>query len=76
MFTLENLSNMKKDNISEDFQDIFLGKDFPKKDKITSLSKANDTYNKLLNKGTIKKRGYTLRGIEDSHLLRFSFNKP
>lgn len=36
------------------------------------LSAANDLYNKLLKSGTIKKRGYTLRGIEDYRLFRNS----
>ena len=36
------------------------------------LSAANDFYNKLLKSGTIKKRGYTLRGIEDYQLFRNS----
>lgn len=32
------------------------------------LVKANDLYNKLLHDGLIKKRGNTLRSIDDSHL--------
>ena len=32
-----------------------------------SLNRANDFYNKMVNEGIIKKRGYTLRGIEDFH---------
>jgi len=63
---------MKKDNTSENFQQIFEGKEYS--EKPTQLVKANETYNKLLDKGIIKKRGYTLRGIEDVHLFRFTFN--
>ena len=40
------------------------------KNNSNRLIAANDFYNKLLEKGLIKKRGYTLRGIEDMHLLR------
>jgi hypothetical protein len=43
-------------------------------DSFKSLSTANEKYNNLLKTGTIKKRGYTLRGIEDTHLLHFRIN--
>lgn len=33
------------------------------------LLSANEYYNKLVEEGMIKKRGFTLRGIEDTHLL-------
>lgn len=33
------------------------------------LNRANDLYNRLVESGKIKKRGYTLRGIEDLHLI-------
>ena len=36
------------------------------------LSGANDFYNKLVKSGALKKRGYTLRGIEDFRLFRNS----
>lgn len=39
------------------------------------LSAANDLYNKLLKEGKIKKRGYTLRGIEDYRLFRSSIQE-
>ena len=39
-----------------------------------SLKQANDLYNKLLDEGVIKKRGYTLRGIEDAHLFNARLN--
>lgn len=32
------------------------------------LNRANDFYNKMIQDGVMKKRGYTLRGIDDSHL--------
>lgn len=38
------------------------------------LLTANDRYNKLLERGWVKKRGYTLRGIEDIHLLNNKYN--
>ncbi|MBO9572151.1 MAG: hypothetical protein J7497_08080 [Chitinophagaceae bacterium] len=34
-----------------------------------NLKQANDFYNKMLSEGIIKKRGNTLRGIEQAHLL-------
>ncbi len=63
---------MKKETISDNFQTIFLDK---KKSEIpgSNLSKANDTYNKLLKEGLIKKRGFTLRGIEDAHLFNMKY---
>lgn len=38
------------------------------------LVSANNYYNKLIERGIIKKRGYTLRGIEDTHLLNVKLN--
>lgn len=38
----------------------------------SKLAAANDLYNKLLRNGTIKKRGNTLRGIDDYKLIRHS----
>jgi hypothetical protein len=35
-----------------------------------TLLDANEHYNELVKKGLVKKRGYTLRGIEDNHLFR------
>jgi hypothetical protein len=61
---------MNKEKISDDFQRIFKEKDL----SLSSLVKANDKYNDFINRGVIKKRGYTLRGIEDIHLLRFTIN--
>lgn len=34
-----------------------------------NLKEANDFYNKMLSEGIIKKRGNTLRGIEQAHLF-------
>lgn len=66
---------MKKEKkISEDFQEIFISNKIPKEKNETNLSRANETYNRLVSKGIIKKRGYTLRGIEDTHLFHFSKN--
>ena len=39
-----------------------------------SLNQANDFYNKMLNEGLTKKRGFTLRGIEYSHLYQVKLN--
>jgi len=39
-----------------------------------ALKEANDLYNKLLENGIAKKRGFTLRGIEDSHLFHTKLN--
>lgn len=64
---------MKQESIFDNFQKIFIDK--VSSNKPTNLIKANDTYNKLLKNGVIKKRGYTLRGIEDIHLLNVKFNK-
>jgi hypothetical protein len=71
----ENLSDMKENNtITIDFQKIFI----ETKPKITGKSglliNANEKYNTLVSKGLIKKRGYTLRGIEDTHLFYTQFN--
>jgi len=35
---------------------------------------ANDKYNKLVSDGVLKKRGFTLRGIEDIHLFHVKIN--
>ncbi|HWK59136.1 MAG TPA: hypothetical protein VNQ80_17460 [Parapedobacter sp.] len=39
-----------------------------------ALREANDLYNKLLEDGVAKRRGFTLRGIEDSHLFHTKLN--
>ena len=39
-----------------------------------ALKEANDFYNKLLENGITQKRGFTLRGIEDSHLFHAKLN--
>ena len=38
------------------------------------LRKANDEFNELVSKGIIEKKGLTLRGIEDIHLLHLRPN--
>ena len=59
-------------NIISDFKEMVAREEKRLKEKNTydRLVVANDFYNKLLEKGLIKKRGFTLRGIEDVHLLR------
>ncbi|PWV53471.1 hypothetical protein [Chitinophaga sp. S165] len=39
------------------------------------LSKANNYYNKLIKNGVIKRRGFTLRGIEDAHLFNVRLSR-
>ena len=41
---------------------------------LSRFRRADELYNSLLAKGVIKRRGYTLRGIEDSNLLNVRFN--
>jgi hypothetical protein len=44
---------------------------------LSRLQEADDFYNNLLAKGIIKKRGYTLMGIEDSSkIVNIGLNKP
>jgi hypothetical protein len=45
-----------------------------KSDSFQRLSIANDKYNKLVSTGLVKKRGFTLRGIEDMHLFHVKIN--
>jgi chromosome condensin MukBEF complex kleisin-like MukF subunit len=65
---------MKKQKTTDNFQEIFVHGHHPKSTNDSVLVRANDTYNKLVNQGLLKKRGYTLRGIEDAHLFRSKFN--
>ncbi|MEO8174470.1 MAG: hypothetical protein ABI581_15350 [Sediminibacterium sp.] len=62
----------KELKISDRFKELLLNQEIHKTGA-TKLSRANDTYNKLIDKGIIKKRGFTLRGIEDIARLRFDF---
>lgn len=39
-----------------------------------SLDKANDLYNDLIDRGIIKKRGYTLKGIDESSVFNIPNN--
>jgi hypothetical protein len=59
-------------NIVADFKEMVdrEQKRLKEKKAKSRLSEANGIYNKLLEKGLIKKRGFTLRGIEDYHLWR------
>lgn len=74
LYIQETLSDMKKENISDDFQKIFKGKKVHINKNSAGLEKANEAYNDLVNKGVIKQRGYTLRGIEDIHLFQVKSN--
>lgn len=67
---------MAKDKkIIEKLQDLVRSnEDKFKSESFHRLSKANDKYNKLISDGITRKRGFTLRGIEDIHLLRFKIN--
>lgn len=40
------------------------------------LSEVNETFSKMAAKGVYKKKGLTLRGIEDLHLLHHRLNQP
>lgn len=64
------------ETIVSQFEQVLKDKKVEKKqsESSKSISRANDLYNKMLDEGLIKKRGYTLRGIEDSHLYQFRLN--
>jgi hypothetical protein len=64
----------KQKKLSEDFKEIFIDGGVKEEKKLNSLAKANDKYNSLISKGLIVRRGYTLRGLEDNHLVHFSMN--
>ena len=57
-------------NVVSDFNEMIAREQKRLKEKNTydRFSAIDDLYNELLEKGLIKKRGYTLRGIEDYHL--------
>ena len=59
-------------NIISDFKEMIAREERRLKENNTydRLAAVNDLYNEWLEKGLIKKRGFTLRGIEDWHLLR------
>ncbi|HEY8898451.1 MAG TPA: hypothetical protein VIM79_26665 [Niastella sp.] len=59
-------------NVVSDFNEMVAReqKRLKEKNASDSISAIDDLYNELLKKGLIKKRGYTLRGIEDIHLWR------
>lgn len=59
---LENILKQKKEENS-------------KNETYSSLNRANDFYNKMIHQGIIKKRGFTLRGIEDNHLFQIRINR-
>jgi hypothetical protein len=70
LYKPENSLAMAEKTLVEQFQEILQRE----KDKRTAgkskdlLAGFEELYKELLEKGWIKKRGYTLRGIEDMHL--------
>ena len=68
---------MQQLSVLTDFETLIKEVEAQNKDNKTfiDLSKANDFYNELIANGTIKKRGYTLRGIDDYHLLNVNYNR-
>ena len=63
-------------NIISSLKEVIAKEEKRLKEKKTTdrLISVNNLYNKLLEQGLIKKRGYTLRGIEDMHLLNVRLN--
>ncbi len=68
---------MQQLSVLTDFETLIKEVEAQNKDNKTfiDLSKANDFYNELIANGTIKKRGYTLRCIDDYHLLNVNYNR-
>lgn len=68
---------MQQTSVLTDFEILKKEVEVQNKDNKTfiDLSKANDFYNEMIAKGITKKRGYTLRGIEDLHLLNVNYNR-
>ena len=70
LFTPENLfKTPEKEDIATELKTT-ITKEELKIENDKNLSAANDIFNKLVKNGTIRKRGYTLRGIEDYQLFR------
>jgi tRNA splicing endonuclease len=69
LYKPENLLAMNEKTLVEQFQEI-LQKEREKRQekKPNDLLRAYELYHDLLKRGWIKKRGYTLRGIEDVHV--------
>jgi hypothetical protein len=63
-------------NLVSELEQILKIKNAEKKSSnaYSRLDKINDKYNKMVKNGSLKKRGYTLRGIEDTHLINIRFN--
>jgi hypothetical protein len=63
-------------NIISEFNEMIAREEKRLKEKniYKRLAAVNDLYNEWLEKGLIKKRGYTLRTIDDWHLLRVRIN--
>jgi hypothetical protein len=67
---------MAEKNLVEQFQEILQREREKRKEKKPNdLLAARELYNELLKKGWIKKRGYTLRGIEDVHVPRLPIRR-
>jgi hypothetical protein len=69
-----NLSNMENNSITIELEKIFKEKEKDTSDSFLLLKEANDKYNLLVKSGVIKKRGYTLKGIEDTFSFNISLN--
>jgi hypothetical protein len=65
----------KQKNIEQKVEDL-VKKNRNKYDSIShkKVAIANEKYNTLISSGIVEKRGYTLRGIEDIHLLHIRPN--
>jgi hypothetical protein len=59
---------MENEKTSREFEKIFIKDKSSQQIGLANLTKAIERYNSLINRGLIRKRGYTLRGIEDTHL--------
>lgn len=77
MFIQENLFEMGEESkLIKEFQKVISQQEgkFQKGENV-DLSKANNYYNKLIKNGVIKRRGFTLRGIEDAHLFNVRLSR-
>ena len=68
------MSNLQA-NLTSELEIILNNRELELRNTITgrNLELANDMYNEMIELGLIKKRGYTLRGIEDTHLYNIKF---
>ena len=72
----ENLYKMEKETLIQKLQETILEREslMKENESYLALNEANALYNKLVEDGITKKRGFTLRGIEDSHLFQIKLN--